>query len=282
MFPIYQITALSYTAQDLLHTSGRGEVHSVYNKTVNLSCGGELLSLQARDTVSSPLTLETVCSPEELRALQLRPGMSVSFLSDGLYVEDLYFDFFSAQRWEARLSPSSSVSSCELSFLQACLRGILPRGGFSDLTLPEGEVWRSSPYALEAAGVLSSVRLSLDNGDLSLAARQLCSLIGLGEGLTPSGDDFLCGVLAGCSLGNAPSFGLLRRELGDLLPTFWEKTNDVSAGLLRCAVKGLFSRPVLALARGTSLSAAQADFAAIGHSSGADTLNGMIFLLSAL
>lgn len=280
---MYRVTALSYTARDLLHASGRGEVHSVYHKTVNLSCGGELLSLQARGTVSSPLTLETACSPEELHALQLRPGMSVSFLSEGLYVEDLYFDFLSAERWDARLSPPpAAVSSCELPFLQACLRGILPRGGFSDLMLPEGTAWRSSPYALEAADILSAVRLSLDNGDLSQAARQLCSLVGLGDGLTPSGDDFLCGVLAGCSLGGSTALEALRRELRDLLPACLERTNDISAGFLRCAGQGLFSRPIQALARGTSLSAAQADFAAIGHSSGADTLNGILFLLSAL
>lgn len=280
---MYRITALSYTALDLLHSSTRGLVHSVYNKTVNLTCGETLLSLQAQGTVSSPLTLEASCSPEELSRLHFRPGMAVSFLADGLYIEDTYFDFLHAERWDACISHAlSSPSPTDLPFLLDCLQGILPRGGFSDLMVPGGSDWRSSPYAVEAAKILTGARQSLSSQSWLQAARQLSSLVGLGEGLTPSGDDFLCGLLAACSLTASPVAYSLGQALRSLLPSVLDKTNLVSAGFLRCAVEGLFSRPVLALAQGACLSDAQAAFASIGHSSGADTLSGMIFLFSVL
>jgi hypothetical protein len=278
-----QINALSYTAVDLICSSSRGLVHSVYNKTVNLSCGEALLSLQAQGTAASPLTLETSCAPEELSRLSFRPGMAVSFLSDGLYVEDTYFDFLHAQRWDARIShvlPARSPT--DLSFLLDCLRGILPKGGFSDLMLPGGNNWSSFPCAVEAAKILAAARRSLSQQNWPQAARQLSSLVGLGEGLTPSGDDFLYGLLAACSLAVSPVSNSLGQALRSLLPACLNKTNLISAGFLRCAVEGLFSRPVLALAQGTCLSDAQTAFASIGHSSGADTLSGIIFLFSVL
>lgn len=280
---MYEIVTLSYTALALLRISGRGQVHSVYNKTVNLSFGQSLLALQSRGSVSSPLTLETSCSPAELQALRLRPGMPAEFLSDELYVNDFRFGLLNAQYWDAHL-PSSlpAAPSHSLSFLLDCLRQCLPRGGFSDLMLPDGTDWTSSPYALEASKILATARLSLRAGNWSQAAVQLCSLIGLGEGLTPSGDDFLCGVLAGCHLSDSPPAATLSRELRTLLPTFLKATNSISAGFLRCAADGLFSRPTIALAQGTSLSAAQEAFSSIGHSSGIDTLSGIIFLLSCL
>jgi len=279
---MYQITALSHTAQALLNAPGQGLVHSVYDKTVNLLCGGTLLSLQAQGTAASPLTLETSCTAGELRALGLRPGMAVRFLPGGVYVGELYFDAHRAARWDAELAhflPPAPSAGPE--FLSACLRGILPRGGFACLVLPE-EGLAPSPYAAEAGDLLRSVRPALAAHDWPLAAQRLCALVGLGEGLTPSGDDFLCGVLAACRLSDAPGASELRSALCAALPSCLDKTNLISAGFLRCAIDGLFSRPVLALAQGVSLPAAQAAFAAIGHSSGADTLSGMLFLLSAL
>lgn len=50
------------------------------------------------------------------------------------------------------------------------------------------------------------------------AAKHLAGLIGLGIGLTPSGDDFLCGVLAGLILrGGKPSI-CARFSAGDNFP----------------------------------------------------------------
>jgi Protein of unknown function (DUF2877) len=110
-------------------------------------------------------------------------------------------------------------------------------------------------------------------------------LVGLGQGLTPAGDDFLCGFLAaGCCRRAA---GLARSRL---LASFAEsvrgllgQTTDISASFLRDALAGRFSRPLAALAEacsgvsGSDLDDALLRLAAIGHSSGLDAATGFFY-----
>ena len=108
----------------------------------------------------------------------------------------------------------------------------------------------------------------------------ITDLIGLGIGLTPSGDDFLCGVLAGLlllGLQDSQDFRHLSAEISRNLA----KTNAISAAFLRCAMNGQFSEALVTLG---SVSFAQSlqMFHDIGHSSGADTLCGLYFALCGL
>ncbi|MEA5151225.1 MAG: DUF2877 domain-containing protein [Oscillospiraceae bacterium] len=271
------------TAQELFRRVSRGVVHSVYDKTVNISCGDGLLSLQAAGTVPSPLTLETDCTAQELRALGLRAGMEASFLRRGIYVGGVYFDAAQSAVWSAGIEKTLPASErTDLGFLLDCLRGIGPRGGFADLALPEGERWKSSPCAAEAAGILALCGAHIAGRCWADAALALTELLGLGEGLTPSGDDFLCGVLAGSRFAGTQDATAFREALCEILEARLDRTNDISAAFLRCALQGQFSRPVIALAQGVCLRVAVESFAAIGHSSGADTLSGMIYILGAL
>ena len=105
-------------------------------------------------------------------------------------------------------------------------------------------------------------------------------LIGLGIGLTPSGDDFLCGVLAGLTLlglRDSQDFRHLSAEISRNLA----KTNAISAAFLRCAMDGQFSEALVTLGS-VSFSQSLQMFHDIGHSSGADTLCGLYFALCGL
>ena len=116
------------------------------------------------------------------------------------------------------------------------------------------------------------------------------ALVGLGEGLTPAGDDFLGGVLAamryhGKSTGSALFPDTLANELAGQLTA---KTTPFSGFLLRLSARGLvglpFSRWLRAAHRG-DVAAALASVrqaAHIGHSSGLDTLAGMLLSLQIL
>jgi len=116
-------------------------------------------------------------------------------------------------------------------------------------------------------------------GVSNYTAAQLAALLGLGIGLTPSGDDFLCGMLAGSILAGRqrePFFLALRAEIAAGL----SQTNDISAAFLQCALDGQFSEPVLALTKPEPEAARIAEsFSKIGHSSGFDTLCGIVFCL---
>jgi hypothetical protein len=115
--------------------------------------------------------------------------------------------------------------------------------------------------------------------------RGLAALVGVGEGLTPSGDDVLVGVLAGldaaCEVsGDAAA---LRQRLGAELERGTSRTTRLAAQMLDAAAAGFYAEPVLRLLEtlalpkpgAKALERAAAALLAVGHRSGADTLRGI-------
>lgn len=113
---------------------------------------------------------------------------------------------------------------------------------------------------------------------IEIFSRQLSQFIGLGEGLTPSGDDFLVGLLWALWVGEAdrlPGFDTFLYAVQSTL----HKTNDISAQMLRFAIRKRFTEPLISLARvsdPTDCAEAFKRIAAFGHTSGFDTLCGLL------
>ncbi|WP_207663105.1 DUF2877 domain-containing protein [Clostridium sp. Marseille-P2415] len=126
---------------------------------------------------------------------------------------------------------------------------------------------------------LSACHTFMHVPDYDRAADELIHLIGLGIGLTPSGDDFLCGVLAGLTLsGNwdHPFASILREKITANL----HNTNDISRTFICCALSSHFSKPIKDLIPPSSPGEILASFEAVGHSSGIDSLCGIYYALS--
>jgi hypothetical protein len=113
------------------------------------------------------------------------------------------------------------------------------------------------------------------------------TLVGAGPGLTPSGDDVLCGVLLGIRLHGPESAALvplLWREIERRLPA----TTSISAALLTEAAQGYAVPAVVRLteamlvADDVLVAEAAAEVLTIGHSSGSDLLGGLLGSLEAL
>jgi hypothetical protein len=96
-------------------------------------------------------------------------------------------------------------------------------------------------------------------------------LIGFGEGMTPSGDDFIIGWLAAAQISGieTPSLGGLKTS-----------TNLISASFLDAAERRLFSSALVSLAKAMAdsspLSVIFDSLAHIGHSSGLDAAMGFL------
>ena len=137
--------------------------------------------------------------------------------------------------------------------------------------------------------------------------KQICSLIGLGPGLTPSGDDFLTGMLLAFSLqksiGTYIKTGLRtnirkniaieqdreiaitkeldkkQKQICKVVNENLERTNDISKEYLLCAIENRFGELYHELQEQLYCGNVQQDiFRKIvhtGHSSGLDTLNGL-------
>jgi hypothetical protein len=133
-----------------------------------------------------------------------------------------------------------------------------------------GSQARTSTWARTSAAVgaelPASALAALRAGDPAAVA----ALLGRGSGLTPLGDDVLCGWLATSRLVEDPARPAVAAEALRLAPG---RTTRLSAELVACAVDGevvpQFRRLLTALAVGAGVDGALAALLDVGHTSGA-------------
>lgn len=122
---------------------------------------------------------------------------------------------------------------------------------------------------VELCGQLGALRAALRRDDLTSALRASQRMIGLGPGLTPAGDDLLCGMLAGLTLLGHPQATRIGAGILALAPG---RTTDLSLALLRHATLGQVNSElasvIQALAGTGRLSGALQRLFAVGHTSG--------------
>ena len=123
----------------------------------------------------------------------------------------------------------------------------------------------------------SSARMITHSPDV--AADLVRRLLGAGPGLTPAGDDVLAGLLVGLRCFNQRA-ELLRLAVLARLPG---GTTDLSAALLRCAVRGESIPQLNQLLRTMSVNASQSrldhaidDLVRVGHTSGTALATGVL------
>ena len=252
-----------------LPPDARGVVHSVFGRACNLRRrDGRFLALLGPDLprLSWSLNLERLPAPF---AETTAPGMAFRLDGDVLDVPDagLRLRLNDARLWEGdRLPPDAPDALDALRNARRLLRLAEERRwpGFcalygpddADPALREGIRRREPDAALDAA----------------------LALLGLGVGLTPAGDDFLGGFLAG--LGGAPAATFGRK----LKPLVRAGTTALSAAFLERACDGSFSEHLGTTARllrvaapGSELEDAARRLLAFGGTSGADALAGLIW-----
>jgi hypothetical protein len=127
---------------------------------------------------------------------------------------------------------------------------------------------------------------SADSFDVERSLLAAEGIIGLGPGVTPSGDDILIGFLAGLwSLsGQHPRRQFFIRSFGRGLLQLASRTNEISRTYLYHAVQGQFSSMLSTLIEdiGTGGNVGQAvqEAMRVGHSSGLDSVTGLLISLA--
>lgn len=282
----YKITKASCFALSILKTCSIASVHSIYRNTINLCFKFQgkniVLSLQTSDTVLSPVSLITNLSEKQFRELPISKG-------DAVIIKEHYI-FINSSVPEAIFFSAEDISTFDLK-----LKSELPKSEISDLIYKLHDAIKTSelngfdslfadrqapsPVLDNAKAIINTSSFALSQYNWEKAASALSSLIGLGIGLTPSGDDFLCGVLAGIHFLNASShpFSSILREKISL---HVDDTNLISSTFLLCAINGQFSLPITKLPKMKSSSSIMSVFKKIGHSSGIDSLCGIYYICS--
>jgi hypothetical protein len=161
--------------------------------------------------------------------------------------------------------------------LPAAGRSLADPGQLLPLLEPAGD-----PFGRAAAARIDALRSALLGRDAQTAETAALALIGLGIGLTPSGDDFLVGLLAGLE---ATDNGMRRALAVAIAQAAPGRTTSFGAALLEHACRREFSQrlhDVLIAVAGRDhpeLRHAIDRAMAYGATSGADTLAGLFLAL---
>lgn len=283
--------AISAQLLDLLpQQSEPAAVHSVFRTSANLLYQGQLVTL-LDDTrplypcavrLGGSLPALTAGEPVLLcreRILFPRSGFTVTL--DRAQVTSL-----------SLLSPPSTLQQPHPVAAEALRETILTHGkpeGFAPLlTMLEASPspLPDNPYVRYAADRVPALFAALRQRDAEAAGEAAYSIAGCGIGLTPSADDFLCGVMA-----SVLASAIARGEQNKWLPITAAmaeraapRTNLISAAFLRQAACGQLSSDVLTLIRtlyssvlSLRLPSAAMNVIAFGETSGTDILTGIYF-----
>jgi hypothetical protein len=266
-------------------------VHSVFRGALNLQGpvlddGGGLVTVMDDPALDHPRSIR-LDRAQDFTTLGLRPLAAGRFDAGGILLErpgapPLRIGCRHAVRPAARPLPAIRSLGAPWQAAAALLSAMQTLAG-ADLRLdhllgpdrPQGLLGQRLASAALALG--QAVR----TGARDSAREAAAGLVGLGGGLTPSGDDFLCGFLAAARCRMAPDRLPLRAALEREILDRLGGTNAISATLLRCATEGKVSRALDRLARairaGRGPGPALADLCALGHSSGMDTATGFLY-----
>ena len=272
-----------------------GRVHSIFTHAINISVGDTLLTLC--DDPSAGIPDSVVLAPADFARLQLRCDDPVRIARHQLLFASspdtatphpITALALTGPNYDNRFP--SNVSIALPTLLHDRLDAI-DAAFLAGHRLPAGAEER---FPLLLAAIAAA--------DHAACATHLRALIGLGPGLTPATDDALLGLLAVRALSTTtaalptpamPQFPALASRLAATL------TTAVSHKYLRCAAQGRFAQPLIhsILAIMTAPTSPQTTAAhptppfptpdtsalrrlvATGHSSGRDTLHGVVLTL---
>lgn len=147
---------------------------------------------------------------------------------------------------------------------------------------------RVSPWCRSALDAVLLVLGGARTKDAQMLLSGCNKLIGLGPGLTPSGDDLLLGFFATHRIWASALWQMIiDSRLNASLQASAGRTHIISSTLLRAALQGTFAEIIYDLFESLSYhpekTAAQADkLLRIGHASGTDLLTGIILGLMTL
>lgn len=249
-----------------------GEVHTVFQRVINIRDDrGGMYSFLADSLDRGPDSM--ILDIGELDNLGISAGDRVSGSLEGLRIGKYLIEVWQAKPYQLRLPDYASDAASlrtRVAYAQKRMEGF-------------EEEDRSTPFLSMMDRMLEERRLLLKeamrNGDLEECVRLGKKLLGLGQGLTPSGDDILLGLFCVVLMGNSPL-----EELKDfpeaVLNGAEGLTNDLSLWGLRRAAKGQvrekISDFVRDLAQGKEIKDSLESILDIGHSSGRDITTGIL------
>ncbi|MEP7309900.1 MAG: DUF2877 domain-containing protein [Acidobacteriota bacterium] len=251
-----------------------GRVHSVFASACNLLGGDMLLTIAAWHVGDGPATLRLAGSATlDLRAV-FDVGESVGSHGGVLRAGRVELSLRRVQVWR----PVAPACPLPPERIDVRLQAVAA-------SLAQCDRGQSSILGSDGAATVAALRDACRTLDVESAVRHATRLVGWGEGLTPAGDDFLIGLLAGLDafVAGDDRRGRMRGAIAALVTLCARRTTPIAAHYLKLAAGGHYNEPLVGLRNALlaeddrhAVDAALHRALAIGASSGADTARGLL------
>lgn len=288
----FQIGAMGAIAARALIEGASGEVAAVFERSFYVVIGGQWICLVPSGGGLGPLNAQ--CLERDLGGVikrSLRVGDAAGVANKAINIDsESKFSFERAVVWTPA-SPGpwdkDSVARGLAYFDRAITSRALPQDGLAMLLMG------ASPAHLNAVAKVAQAPLrslhemllaAIVHSDFSSGIGAVVPLLGLGPGLTPSGDDAIGGALIALHLlGEDRARDSIREKL---FPRIAAATNDISRAHLEAAAESFGHEAIHRIANAlltgdaTHLDEEVDAVHAIGHTSGWDALLGVVMTLN--
>ncbi|MEH7254055.1 DUF2877 domain-containing protein, partial [Neobacillus niacini] len=247
---------------------------------------GDLYTIAGSKLDNGPNTL--ILDIDNMKPMGIEVNERVRVENNLLYIGNkLTISINKADRWESVLPTyPSNIEILKRNLVKMkehiTLHGV--GGGIKKNVIPQ------NPFEAEVSNMLGErthlLYNELLNNRISSALPQAVSLIGLGPGLTPSGDDFLTGLFTIFNMENSP-FYPYRSFCEEVLKKAKTLTNDISYMTLKKAAIGKVRESIISLLNSLfvedeeDLILSLNKLLNIGSSSGTDIAIGIVFGMEA-
>jgi len=279
------VISLAPDVTDWLAISHHPRILNVFDHACNLiNERGEVLSIVTQEIGNGPFNLvieDDVLFSDHLDVQSRISNSPIQLNLGNLTINTTSTKFWSPRPdWETLHTSKDNVLD---QLMKLPITNYLRSGGFDTVCLEYTGLLNHQNLPIAQTPISNSLISALTNADLtsSLAAAQ--QLAGLGQGLTPAGDDFILGaVLAAWIIHPSYLANMLANEITKIAAPL---TTSLSAAWLRSAGKGdagiLWHNFFNALisADEITIQKSMKQLLAVGHTSGADALSGFIDMM---
>lgn len=221
-----------------------GNVHSIFNRVINIvDKKGMMLSIASKEIDNAPFTIRVNNMGEiRFRDLNIKVGSLVTKYKNSVRIDDkLNINFFKAVQWLTnkpviKTIPVETVVK-SISFYNNVLAAAGASGGCKYFYIKNYlKDYNYNPNIIEAE--LSSAIEVFFRGIGKGSGKNITGLIGLGAGLTPSGDDFVTGFITVLASVDIPFVHDIFSNLTRDIKMDAVSTTDISKQMIFSAVNG--------------------------------------------
>lgn len=275
---------------NLEETALIGTVHSVFNKVINVLSidQSNLLTLALDDVISSPWMMKTTDAYlfDKMKS-EVAPGDVVRLSKkDTIELNQMEWNYTTASTKYTKIEKKNPTQLILTeAFPNAIYRFIKEQGKDSGL-LSAWEIHTMKKSSMTATTnvyvnfflqALKNMEAAIEENNKAVLNHSY-GLVGLGVGLTPSGDDFLLGCLAVWQSFENPLIEQFKEK--EWIENVKKRSTSVSAFMLKNGVNGYVNEALVDLLerhQEKDLSTYLSPFLKIGATSGTDMLIGVMF-----